>query len=143
MIEPAVIFPDVELWLTGHVRSELDARPEAVCADVVVDVKEPEPTGAWPSKLVVIRFDGSTQTSILTDEASIGVTVFAGTKSLPQDANDLARIVRAIVASSAGVEPGNPIAAVNSTTGPIAVPEDAPRARRYFTAELVIHGQAF
>lgn len=134
-----VIHADLELFLTGWLREALAARPEPVCAGVKVDNKEPLPTAQWPARLVVIRYDGSTQTSVVTDEASVGVTVFAGTQSLPKEANDLARIVRALIGGCAGRERDNPVADVE-TTGPVAVADSGVRARRYFTASMKVVG---
>lgn len=137
----AVIHADLELWLTGWLRTEVAARPESVCRDVQVDNKEPQPGAPWPRRLIVVRFDGSSMGEIITDSAAVGVTVYAGTKALPKDANDLARIVRALIADSARVEPGNPVAAVTGSNGPIPVDGGAqPLACRYLTFELTVVG---
>lgn len=138
----AIIHADLELFLTGWLRAQLALRPEPVCQGVNVNNKEPEPTVDWPAKLVVIRFDGSTSGEIILDSASVGVTVFAGTKSLPKDANDLARIVRALVSDCARIEPGNPVAAVTASSGPFAVADEGEKARRYMTFELAVVGSA-
>lgn len=134
----SVMFADLELWLVGWLRGRLAARPEPICAGVTVNNKEP--TGEFPAKLVVVREDGITRTGLVTGEASIGVTVFAGTKSLPQPANELVRMVRAIIEDCPGAEPGNPVAAVVDSTGPFAIPEDGPSARRYLTFNLAVVG---
>lgn len=137
----AIIHADLELWLTGWLRVQLDARPEAVCQGVKVDNKVP--AGVLPSKLVVVRYDGSSVEELHVDSASVSVTVYAGTKALPKDANDLARIVRALIGDSARVEPGNPVAAVTASNGPIPVADEGEKAVRYLTFELAVVGSAF
>lgn len=136
----AIIHADLELWLTGWLRAQLTARSEAVCQGVKVDNKVP--AGTLPSKLVVVRYDGSSVEELHVDSASVGVTVYAGTKALPKDANDLARIVRALIGDSARVEPGNPVAAVTASSGPIPVADEGEKAVRYLTFELAVVGSA-
>lgn len=136
----AIIHEDLELFLTGWLRAQLSARPEAVCQGVKVDNKVP--AGVLPSKLVVVRYDGSSVEELHVDSASVGVTVYAGTKALPKDANDLARIVRALIGDSARVEPGNPVAAVTASNGPIPVADEGEKAVRYLTFELAVVGSA-
>lgn len=136
----AIIHDDIELWLTGWLQAQLDARPEAVCQAVVVDNKTPEPTGEWPTKLVVVRYDGSSVEELHVDSAAVAATIYAGTKALPKDANDLARIVRALISDSARVEPGNPVAAVTASNGPIPVDDEGEKAVRYLTFELAVVG---
>ena len=138
----AVIHADLEMFFTSWLRVQLAARPEPVCSGVRVDNKEPQPGTGWPAKLVVIRYDGSSSGEIITDDAALGVTVYAGSKALPKDANDLARIVRALIDDSARVEPGNPVAAVQSSTGPIPVSDEGEKAVRYLTFELAVVGSA-
>lgn len=136
----AIIHADLELWLTGWLRAQLAARPEPVCAGVKVDNKVP--AGTLPPRLVVIRYDGSSVEELHVDSAAVGVTVYAGTKALPKDANDLARIVRALIGDSARVEPGNPVAAVTASNGSIPVADEGERAVRYLTFELAVVGSA-
>lgn len=136
----AIIHDDLELWLTGWLRAQLAARPEAVCQGVTVDNKVP--AGTLPSKLVVVRYDGSSLEELHVDSAAVGITVYAGTKALPKDANDLARIIRALIGDSARVEAGNPVAAVLGSTGPIPVADEGEKAVRYLTFELAVVGSA-
>ncbi|MDA4894833.1 hypothetical protein PFZ55_49030 [Streptomyces sp. MS2A] len=138
----AIIHADLEQWLTGWLRTQLAARPEPVCAGVKVDNKEPLPGALWPARLVVVRDDGSAEVELNVDSAAIGVTIYAGTKVLPKEANDLARIVRALIRDCARVEPGNPVAAVTASAGPFKVDEERPEARRYLTFELTVVGSA-
>ena len=136
----AIIHDDLELWLTGWLRSQLAARTEPVCRDVKVVNKVP--AGVLPPRLVVVRYDGSSVEELHVDSAAVGVTIYAGTKALPKDANDLARIVRALIGDSARVEPGNPVAAVTASNGPIPVADEGERAVRYLTFELAVVGSA-
>lgn len=136
----AIIHADLELWLTGWLRAQLAARTEPVCAGVKVDNKEP--AGTLPAKLIVVRYDGSSVEELHVDSAAVGVTIYAGTKTLPKDANDLARIVRALIGDCARVEPGNPVASVTASNGPIPVADAGEKAVRYLTFELAVVGSA-
>lgn len=138
MADPLVIHDDLELFLTGWYRDALAARPETVCRDVAVSNREPEPGQVFPARLLVIRDDGGPDTSLLTAERSVGLSVLAGTKANPRDANDLARIVHALRLAIPSVDPGNPVAAVLESNGPYAVVEDQPHARRYLTLTLSV-----
>lgn len=138
----AVLHADLELWLTGWLRTTLAARPESFASDVIVDNTEPEPGGTFPERLIVVRSDGGPATSIVTDEVAVGITVFAGTQALPQDGIDLARLVRALVSDCASLERGNPVAAVTQSNGPYRVAEQQQRARLYMTFALVVQGTA-
>jgi hypothetical protein len=137
--DPLVAHDDLELFLVGWYRQALTARPETVCRGVVVDNKEPTGT-TFPAKLLVIRNDGGPDTSILTAERDVGLSVLAGTKENPKDANDLARIVHALRNQIPAVEPGNPVSAVLASNGPFPVAEAQPRARRYITLTLSVVG---
>lgn len=139
---PRVLPPDVVLYLTGWVRSELLALVSQypVCDGVAVRNVEPGPNEAFPDKLVVINRATAVDTSIITSADDIGVSTLAGTKEYPKPADDLASIVHAVMKDCAGMQPGNPIAAVLSSYGPYAVPEDQPRARRYSSYTLSIVG---
>lgn len=138
---PRVIEADVELFLTGWLRRELALRPEPYCQGAEVSNREPEADEEFPERLVVIRYDGGPGTSLVTTEADVGVSVLAGTKSNPRDANDLARMVKALLNDCAAVEAGNPVSAVLASNGPYPVTEDQPRARRYMTFTLALVGQ--
>lgn len=138
----AIIHDDLELWMVGWLRAQLAARPEPVCQGVTVNNKEPQPGTEWPAKLVVIRYDGSSVIELHVDSAALAATIYAGTKASPKEANDLARIVRALIGDCARVEPGNPVAAVISISGPIPVPDAGPKAVRYIPSELAVVGSA-
>jgi hypothetical protein len=142
MADPLVIQADIELFLTQWYRNALAERPEAVCADVEVTNREPGPNvDPFPAKLLVIRDDGGPDTSIITAERNVGLSVLAGTKENPKDANDLARIVHALRNQIPAVIAGNPVAAVIASNGPFPVAESQPRARRYITVTFAIAGE--
>lgn len=140
MADPLVIHSNLELFLTTWYRAALEARPELVCRDVEVVNREPEPGKPFPEKLLVISDFGGPDTSILTAERSVGLSVLAGTRENPKDAVDLALIVHALRTQIPAVEPGNPVTAVLAANGPYPVPENQPRARRYITLTLGVAG---
>ncbi|MDQ0735331.1 hypothetical protein [Arthrobacter agilis] len=131
----SVIHADLELWLTGYIRRELALRPEAYAAGVFVSDEFPSP--AKP-RTVVVRYDGGPDTSVVTAEAAVGVTILAANK---QEAANLSRLVAAIIRDCARVEPGNPVAAVLGVNGPYKAPEESTQSRRYLTATLSVVGQ--
>ncbi len=142
MADPLVVDSDLELFLTTWYRAALAARPEPVCAGVEVDNKEPS-TGTFPARLLVIRDDGGPATSAVTGERSVGFTVLAGSKLAPKDANDLIRIVLALVVQIPapdvpGQSPRNPVSAVLERNGPFSVVEEQDRARRFATVTFAV-----
>lgn len=143
MPDPLILFDDLELFLTGWFRTALAARPEPICAGVLVDRTEPDgDASTWPEKVLVIRDDGTTDDEILTGSASIGLTVLAGTKTSPKDAKDLARIVYAMLLQIPSGDPLNPVAAIGSRNGPFMIAEAQPRARVYTAATLRVAARA-
>lgn len=137
--DPLVAHADLEMFLTGWYRSALaDLAPtHPVCASVDVTNREPS-EGSFPAKLLVIRDDGGPDTSLLTGTRSVGLSVMAGTQENPQDAIELALIVHALRNQIPAVAPGNPVAAVLESNGPVPVPEAQPRSRRYITLTLSV-----
>jgi hypothetical protein len=140
MADPLVAHDDLEMFLVNWYRAALADRPEEVCRDVEVGNSEPLPGAPFPKRLLVVRVDGGSDTSILTAERDVGLSVLAGTKEDPQDANGLARIVHALRTQIPAVAPGNPVAAVLRSSGPYPVPETQPRARRYIPLTLAVVG---
>jgi hypothetical protein len=122
-------FPNLEVWLTGWLRTKLDARTEPFTTGVVVDHLVPNPR---PARLVQVRRDGGPKVNPLTEAARVGVNVWAATEF---DADELARLTRAILSGAAGQ---GPVKRVTETTGPSPVPDVVPR--KYFTVELLVHG---
>jgi hypothetical protein len=139
--DPVVVYPDLELFLIGWYRIALAARPEPVCAGVTVDRIESTATSP-PKRQLIIRDDGTTRATFLTGQASIGLTVLAGTKANPKDAKDLARIVLALASQIPSPDPDNPFASFDAATGPYMVPEAASLARVYSTATFSVAGRS-
>lgn len=139
--DPAIIWPDMELFLTSWFRTHLPLRPEPVCASVSVVRVEPsrEP---FPERTLVIRDDGISRTGFLTGDASVGLTVLAGTRENPADAKLLARIVLAMCAQIPSPDPDNPVAVFSDSNGPFLVPEAQPRARAYSNVVFGVVGSA-
>jgi hypothetical protein len=123
------IFDDVELWACTYLRGKLTARPEAYTTGVVVSNAVPT---TRPARLVTVRRDGGPKVNPLTEAARVGVNVWAATEA---DATNLARLTRAILSGAAGQ---GPVRRVTETSGPSPIPDVVPR--RYFIAELLIHG---
>ncbi|GAA3947870.1 hypothetical protein [Microbacterium soli] len=136
--DPIVAYDDLELFLCSWYRSRILTRPEPVCTGVQVDRVEFEPL---PEKLIVIRDDGGPETSVLTGERSVGVSVLAGTRENPYPAKELARIAYALRSQIPSTDPGNPVSAVLDSTAPVMVPEAQERARVYFTLTLAVAGR--
>lgn len=136
-----VLPPDVPMFLTGFIRRELALRPEPYCKGNYVSNKF-APTGPNEpvrERQVVVRDDGGPDTSVITSETAVGITILAATEA---DANGLARMVKAIVRDCPGVEAGNPVAAVLASNGPYEVPEESAQHRRYMTFTFSVVGTA-
>lgn len=134
--DPLVVHDDLELFLTSWYRAAIAARSEPVCQGVTVNRTEQD-----KPKQIVIRDDGGPETSLLTGERSVGVSILAGTKANPKDAKDLANIAYALRSQIASPDPMNPVAAVIDSTAPVMVPEAQERARVYFTLTLAVAGR--
>lgn len=145
MTGPSILDADIELFLTGYIRAAI-RQPDLlakypVLANFEVSNREPAvDDDDFPAKLIVVRNDGNTSTSLTTGNCSVGVTVLMGSVEHVGDASLAARIVHAIVKNCAQVEAGNPVAAVTASTGPYAVAESQPRARLYATHDLATVG---
>jgi hypothetical protein len=136
-----VLDVDLELFLTGFIRSELFKLGTPLAQGVFVSNKFPE--RARP-KTVVVRDDSGQSTSIITTQPAVGVTVLAGDDpSQGGEATNLARLVKMIVNDSARAEPGNPIARVINSTGPYKVPDESGQPRRYMTFTLSVVGTPY
>jgi hypothetical protein len=130
------------MFLVDWYRTQLATRSESYCQNVEVDRVEP-PAASMPDRLLVVRFDGRTRTSQVTAEASVGLSMLAGTKAAPKDAMDLGLMVLALSERLPSGEASNPVAAVLSSTGPVQVEEDADRGRTYVTLDLAEVGLPF
>ena len=79
-----------------------------------------------------MRRDGGPKVNPLQEVVRVGVNVWAATEA---DATDLARLTRAILS---GATSQGPVRRVTETSGPSPIPDVVPR--RYFVAELLVHG---
>lgn len=132
--------PDLELWLTGYVRSL--AASEGIQATVTN--KEPADLSTpLVRPLIVIRDDSGPRLSHVTFDRSIGWSVLAGTRMNDRPANDLARWLAAVLFDlELPLVEGTPIASVevDGCLGPYAVTEQLDVARRYGTAQYTVVG---
>lgn len=135
-----VVGPDVELFLTRYVRSQL--RAEGI--DAEVSNKEPRDLrGPLARPLIVIRDDSGPGKSQISSVCNVGISVLGGSPQDDHPVKDLARLVNSIVNDDAIVfAPGSPIAAVDpfSKTGPIVVDDPQNIARVYSTASFTVVG---
>lgn len=134
-----VVQPDMILWATGWLRARLAERGEAYAQGVVVTHVEPSGP-SFPKRLVVLGDSGSVDGDLVQAEFSLRVSTLAGTPELPKECVDLARLVHGLFRTCAGVEAGNPVAAVVQARGPMSVPEQQQRARRMSVFDLSIVG---
>ncbi|WEV68719.1 hypothetical protein OZX73_05355 [Bifidobacterium sp. ESL0775] len=132
-----VLPPDLELYLTGYLRSRLP--------DIRAANKEPNNlTTPLEQPVVIVRDDSGPKGSPVTFDRSIGVTVLAGSKTDDKPANDLARLIYAhLTDPDICIAEGSPIAAVvdEGCNGPYAVQDDHDYARRYMTIEYTVVGK--
>lgn len=138
-----LIDPDVELYLTGYIRSKLVERTEPVANGVFVSNREWEPSAANPKatppmRQVIVRDDGVDDGEIIVADVAVGISVLAGSADNPADATALARIVKAIVKSTPFDHRG-PVTVVRSFLGPYRVIEPTTYARAYMTTTLGLH----
>lgn len=143
-----VIFTDLEKFLTGHIRTELAALPGQPYSGGFISNKfydpETDEQRSPPPFQVIVRDDSGPDTSIITQEPTVGVTVLMGEDaSQGEEATDLALVVKMIVKDCAGTDPGNPVAAVLGGAGPYKVSEPSGVPRRYMTFELAVTGRPF
>lgn len=127
-LQPApVIPPDVELWLTGYLRTFLAGRLEPYAADVYVS--NTKPTTDRP-RTVVVRRDGGPIRGVF-DYPRIAVRVWA---DVEREAADLSRL---IVGALKTAPNDGPCVAATNIFGPSPVPE-AGQYQRLVNAELVL-----
>lgn len=135
-----VIPPDLEAWFVALLRTEVRAEG----FDVEVGNKEPDDLHLpLPRPLIIVRDDSGPRDDWTTFDRSLGFTVLVGTRQNDKAANDLARLVAAIVHDTdLPLVEGSPIATVtlDGCRGPYAVPESLDVARRYLTGQYVASG---
>lgn len=112
-----MVYPDIELHLTGYLRDALTGRPESYAQDVHVSNAVPNPRR---DHMVTVRRDGGVQASLL-DQPRVTVGVWATTE---QDATDLARLVAALLWAAPN---GAPLVSAVMVGGPVAIADAQPR----------------
>ena len=131
-----VLPPDIELWLTGYLRSQFPG--------VQVSNKEPDTLSLPLTRpLIVVRDDGGPRLSWMVFDRSVGVSVLAGTRRNDQPVNDLARrVAGALMDDDIAVVAGSPVVGVNGDgcLGPYAVVEQLDVARRYLAVQYEVSG---
>lgn len=123
----AVIFPDVELAVTGYLRSRLINWPSPVRVSTSYQGKALE---------VVVRRDGGPNLDQLREAARVGINVYA-TSPTDQAVSDLARQVSALMRA---MPDGTPVLRVTQSSGPSPIPESSGVTRRYLTFEVYVRG---
>jgi len=126
---PIVFFPDVEQWAVEYLRSELSAMTHPATENVTVATEVPNPRH---ERMVIIRRDGGQQLDYARELARFGIRIWAPTE---EEASDLARAVRAIMAASPGV---GPVRRYVEISGPTRVNDESGSALRYFVCELTV-----
>lgn len=132
--------PDLELWLTAHIRAE------ALEAGLEVDIGRVEPADLelpLHRPLIVIRDDSGPRLDYSTFERSIGATVLAGSKRNIEPALEVSRwLAGLLMDEELSLVDDSPVAAVvwNGCNGPYAVNETLDVARLYLTAQYVVSG---
>jgi hypothetical protein len=125
MIAP-IIFPDVELWLTGYLRDALSLH--GFPGVFVSNRRESQTVAVW------VRRDGGAPVNQVLDYAQVGINVFhAG--STDEAVSRLARLTSALLRSAAD---GKPVCRVEEVMGPSPVADSLPR--RYMTFALTLRG---
>lgn len=119
-----IVFPDVELWATGYLRTALAAH--GYPGMFVSNKRESQNEAVW------VRRDGGPVLDQLREAPRLAVNVFAKTE---QAATDLARTVSALLRAAAN---GNPVTRVVQISGPSPVADNQPR--RFMTFEVTTRG---
>lgn len=137
----SVIPPDLELFLTGWLRSNITDIPGLQVGNRIPDGYD----GSYP--LVVVRDDGGTQSANrVTFDRSIGVNVLGWTRNDTKPCRDLAARVYGVLTGEPGIligfAEGSRICAVvpDGCNGPYPVGEDTAWCHYYMTAEYSTAG---
>lgn len=119
-----IIFPDVELWATGYLRTALAAH--GYPGMYVGNTRGTTTPAVW------VRRDGGPAGQVL-ETPLLGLNVFHTTE---QKVGDLARTVSALLRAAPD---GAPVTRVVQTSGPSPI-ADASGPRRFMTFELTTRG---
>ena len=131
MALPLVIFDDIELWVTGHLRTVLAVRTEPYTDGVFVSNRVPT---TRRDRMVIVRRDGGPRLDAVREAARIGVRVWALTD---QDATDLARLTAVLLWASPD---GSPVCKVSQLSGPSWTTDESGASILYSTFELIVRG---
>lgn len=124
-MKPPVIFPDVELVLTGYLRTALASY--GYPGMFVSNKRETQATAVW------VRRDGGPALDVVRETARVGVNVYAPTEA---KVDALARTVAALLVAAPN---GAPVVRVTQSSGPSGVPE-ANGSRRFMSFEVTVRG---
>jgi alkylated DNA nucleotide flippase Atl1 len=123
---PLVTFPELEALTCAHLHAVL-AWPDPVT------VGRDVPT-VMPSLLVTVVRDGGRQVDSVTEQARLRVNVWA---DLPEVADALARRVSAVLRAWPD---GQPVWQVLQVAGPLSIPEESGKRRRYLLFDVLVRG---
>lgn len=128
-----VVYPDIELVLTGRYRTALAARTEPYAQGVFVSNKVPT---TRRDRMVIVRRDGGTQAE-MRDRPRVTFRVWATSE---KDATDLANLVMALAPTFAD---GDPIVAVPTAgrSGPSPVADASGQPLRLLGIEFHTRGE--
>jgi hypothetical protein len=119
-----IIFPDVELWAVGYLRTALASH--GYPGMFVSNKRETQATAVW------VRRDGGPTLDVVREAPRLSVNVFAPTE---QAVTDLARTVSALLRAAPD---GSPVLRVTQTLGPSPIADSSPR--RFMTFEITVRG---
>lgn len=131
MSVPGIVFADLELAITGHLRTALAARPEPVCAGVHVSIAVPNPR---QSRMVIVRRNGGRRLDATRESARFGVQVWGATFA---EAVDLGNIVRALMQA---LPDGAPILSAAELSAFSPVDDESGQPMRFGTFEVTARG---
>lgn len=132
MAPPALLFPNAPALVGGHLETALQARGQR--APVSPRIPNPRPSRF----LVVARLGGVRQT--VTDAAQLTVECWEAT---PDRADDLAQLVRALLAAMADtVIGGVNVYRVDELSGPQDLPHPSGQPRRVLNVVVHLRGVA-
>ncbi|WP_052337069.1 hypothetical protein [Nocardioides alkalitolerans] len=130
-LRPTVVMPDAVLWATEYLRAQLDVRPEAFTADVLVSDEVPNPR---EPRMVIVRRDGG-RSETLFDNPRLSFRVWSPRK---EDANALAAMVEALVLAAPG---HGPVIRATSESGPSKVTDESAVPLRYLVISIRTRGK--
>lgn len=122
-----IVFPDVELWATGYLRTAL--ADYGYGGIFVSNRRESQVPAVW------VRRDGGGALDQVREVPRLGVNVFAVSEKA---AADLARTVSALLVAAPN---GNPVLRVREISGPSPIADES-GSRRFMSFEITVRGAA-